>query len=51
MTSSEICELEALWEFFEKPRSSTSINNKLLKRLKELVTLKLREENERKENI
>lgn len=41
MTSSEICELEALWEFFEKPRSSTSINNKLLKRLKYLVTKKV----------
>lgn len=44
MTVLDLCELEALWDFFSIPRASTERNKKLLTRLKQLVTMKLQEE-------
>ena len=44
MTVFDICELEALWDFFSVPRAMTEKNRKLLTRLKQLVTMKLQEE-------
>lgn len=48
MKNEDIAELHILWDYFKQPRANTEWNNKLMKRLKELVNMKLRAENERK---
>lgn len=45
MTIEEYNELIALWDWFERSRACTELNKLKLKRLKYLVTLKLRSEN------
>lgn len=45
MSKDDLFELNFLWEFFKTPRSMCERNKQLLKRLKELVTKKLCEEN------
>lgn len=44
MTVYDLCELEALWDFFSVPRATTEKNKVLLKRLRNLVTMKLQTE-------
>lgn len=44
MTIEEYNELIALWNRFSVPKAQTEVNKKLLRRLKYLVTLKLRSE-------
>lgn len=44
MNKDDLFELDFLWEFFKTPRSMCDRNKELLKRLKQLVTMKLQEE-------
>lgn len=44
MTKDDLFELEFLWEFFKTPRSTSKRNKELLKKLKQLVIIKLQEE-------
>ena len=44
MTKDDLFELDFLLEFFKTPRSMCDRNKELLKRLRQLVTMKLQEE-------